>query len=173
LGDAGAVTSGDREIIEIIKILRNYGQAEKYNSRFAGINARMDPLQAGFLLIKLADLDRMNEARRRLAKNYDDRIKHPAVKKPPVIQKHTTHVYHQYTVLVSGRDRLREYLFTKGIETLVHYPLPPQRQKALEKINPSVFPEADYYSGHILSLPMDPNLSETEQYLITKTINEW
>ncbi len=170
LGEGGAVTSHDEQLIETVKILRNYGQIEKYNSRYPGINSRMDSLQASFLTIKLKDLDSLNEKRKKIAAYYHKNINHPGIKKP-VFSSDESHVFHQYVISSNHRDELRKYLKDNGIETLIHYPVPPHKQKALAGIIPENFPVSEQISRIILSLPMDPYLSFEELHYLTRILN--
>jgi len=170
LGDAGAVTSNEGELIELVKILRNYGQAEKYNSRYAGINSRLDSLQAAFLLEKLKDLDRLNRRRREIARYYERHLSRPDITKPP-FKDDESHVYHQYVILTPDRDALREHLSRHGIQTLVHYPVPPHRQQALAGILEGEFPFTEQIHREIVSLPVDPYLTDEQLEYITAVIH--
>jgi len=170
LGDGGAVTTNNERLADIIRTLRNYGQLEKYNSRYAGINSRLDTLQAAFLAEKLPDLDRLNRRRTEIAEQYHRRINHPEIHHPP-LRTDGGHVYHQYVVLSPQRDRLREYLRDKGIETLIHYPVPPHKQDALKDIWRTPFPVTEKIHAQILSLPVDPYLTDDQISYIIRTIN--
>ncbi len=170
LGDAGAVTTEDKELASLISILRHYGQVEKYNSRYPGLNARLDALQAAFLEEKLGDLDQLNARRIRIARQYTNGIRNPYVQIPrPVFDG--SHVYHQFVILSPYRDALREFLKRQGIQTLVHYPVPPHRQAALAGFLQGAFPVTERIHREILSLPVDPYLSETEQNRIIDAVN--
>ncbi len=171
LGDAGAVTTNDSELAEIIKSLRNYGQRQKYVSDLPGFNARLDPLQAGFLQIKLKDLDALNRKRIEIARFYENNIRHAAILKPRFFDD-GSHVYHQYVIRTSKRDQLQAYLHEKGIQTIVHYPLPPHRQKALKALHLNE-PVSEQTGGEVLSLPVDPLLDESSLYQITEAINRF
>ncbi len=170
LGDGGAVTSNDQELIARIKVLRNYGQTEKYNSAYRGINSRLDTLQAVFLSEKLKDLDKLNKKRMHIARKYREHIRNEAIEKLPCPPE-GEHVYHQFVVLAERRDALREYLQRKGIQTLVHYPVPPHKQGGLRGLVKGTFPVSERLSRKILSLPVDPYLSEQETDYIIETIN--
>jgi len=170
LGDGGAVTTNDTEIARLIKILRNYGQEEKYNSRYAGLNARLDALQAAFLEEKLKDLDELNARRIRIARRYAENIHHPQVRIPrPVFDG--SHVYHQFVVLSPFRDALHQSLKQNGIQTLIHYPVPPHRQAALAGFLLGDFPVTERIHREILSLSVDPYLSVDEQNRIIEAVN--
>ncbi len=172
LGDGGMVTTNDPELDKTIRILRNYGQQEKYNSVFAGINSRLDALQAGFLSVKLKDLLRLNDLRKAVVRQYDENIQNPKIRKPPFVSC-LSHVYHQYVIFCEERDRLQRFLYENGVETIVHYPVPPYRQAALEGIVEEDFPVSDRISREILSLPIDPFLKEEEIYQIINLINDF
>jgi len=174
LGDAGAVTTNDAGLAQLIAQLRHYGQHEKYNSRFVGINSRLDTLQAAFLHTKRQDLDELNRRRIDMARRYANEIIHPLVQIPiPIFDG--SHVYHQFVILSPARDALRQYLHQQGIETVVHYPVPPHRQEALRGQVEGRFPITEQISRQVLSLPMDPLLTDQEVSYIIDQINrfEW
>ncbi len=171
LGDAGAVVTHDKVLAQTIRQLRNYGQKEKYISELPGHNARLDPIQAGFLLIKLKDLDFYNRKRIEIARFYEENIRHPAIIKP-AFYPDGTHVYHQYVIRSTERDRLQSHLKKHGIETLVHYPVPPHRQNALKSLNITE-PVSEKIGRQVLSLPVDPVLRGEELEYIVDIINRF
>ncbi len=173
LGDAGAITTNDEEMAALVRQLRNYGQKQKYRSDYAGINARLDPVQAIVLELKLADLDRLNRRRIEIAGKYAAGIRHPLVR-IPIPQFDGSHVYHQFVVLSPRRDELQTYLQSRGIGTLIHYPVPPHRQGALKSLWKHYhLPLTERIHREILSLPVDPMLQNGEVERIIDLINKF
>ena len=171
LGDAGAVTTNDEELAIIIKKLRNYGQDQKYISRYKGINSRLDNIQAAFLNVKLPYLDAANEKRRQIALKYIIHIQHQAISLPVFDEK--AHVYHQFTIRTKNREDFQKYLAQNGIGTLVHYPVPPHKQQAYSEWQDFHFPVTEQIHREILSLPIRENLTNEEVYFIIDKINKY
>lgn len=169
-GDGGALYTNDDKIGERIRMIANHGQSKKYIHDVIGVNSRLDAIQAGVLNVKLKYLDQYAEARRTVATQYDDAFKNLAEVRIPRRASFSTHVFHQYTLLIKQgkRDALKEYLKEKGIPTMIYYPIPLYNQKAY----------ADYYSGEpldnterlcneVLSLPIHTEMKdEVQQYII-------
>ncbi len=152
LGDAGAVTTSNGTIAERIRVLRNYGSAKKYYNEVVGMNSRLDEIQAAFLSIKLTALERINSHKRQLAAIYHQELGDEFIK--PCIQENFHDVYHIYTIRHPRRDELKKYLAENEIQTEIHYPVPPHRQKALQGLfDDRVFPIADEIHSTTLSLP--------------------
>jgi len=172
LGDAGAVTTADDELADIIRKLKNYGQEQKYVSRYKGFNTRLDEIQAAFLNVKLKALDKINNARRKNAMTYLQQIDNEKIKLPAVIRPEQ-HVFHQFVVRVAKRDAFRKHLFDNGVETLVHYPVPPHRQKAYSEWQKKDFPVTEKIYKEIVSIPVRENLTETEVEYIIEVINKF
>lgn len=172
LGDAGAVVSNDFELIEIIKKLRNYGSEKKYHNKFIGYNSRLDELQAAFLNVKLPHLNLENEKRRQIAKRYTSEIHNPKILLPEV-ENEAKHVFHLYVIRTNNRTELQNYLALHGIETLIHYPIPPHQQKALESWNGFSFPITEKIHQEVLSLPMNPILTDVEVTHIITVLNAY
>ena len=158
-GDAGMMVTSDEEIANKLRKMRNYGQSEKYYYDFVGVNSRLDEIQAAILRVKLSYLDEWNEKRRNLAKLYDDFLYNIDVV-TPVEQEYAKHVYHLYVIRHKNRNRLQEYLFKQGVQTLIHYPVPVHKQKAY--LCSCKLPVTEKICGEILSLPMGPWLNEEE-----------
>lgn len=153
LGDAGAVTTEDYELAEAIRTYRNYGSKIKYHNEVIGYNSRLDEVQAGFLNIKLAHLDKINEHKRRLANVYDQVINGHFVK--PVRSESNYDVFHIYNIRHFKRDNLRDYLLKNGIKTEIHYPVSPSNQKALQGLlNNYEYPISEEIHRTTLSLPI-------------------
>ena len=160
MGDAGAVTTNDAKVAKTIRLLRNYGSEVKYHNELAGFNSRLDPLQAAVLRVKLRYLDDWNERRRCLAAYYDASLADLPLQRPS-FSVGNTHVWHLYVIRTPYRDALQRHLRHNGVETLIHYPVPPYAQPAysglgLEKSN---FPISSSIAESALSLPIGPHLS--------------
>ena len=170
-GDAGAVVIDNEELAEKLRMLRNYGTRQKYVSEIIGYNSRMDELQAAFLRYKLKSLDRWNLRRREIADRFLNELE-PNLIELPVIKRYATPNWHIFPILSDYRDKLSEILKEVGIQTIVHYPLPPYLQSSYSYlgISKGQFPISSSISDRILSLPMHPYLTEEEvSYVIDLT----
>jgi len=156
LGDGGAVTTNDPEVAERIRLLRNYGSREKYVHELRGFNSRLDPVQAAVLSVKLRHLDDWNARRAKVAAIYSDALDNASVEIPSV-PEWAKPSWHLYVIETDDRDRLAERLRADGIETLIHYPIPPHRQQAYADMTAS-FEIADRLASRILSLPIGPHM---------------
>ncbi|XVJ50917.1 MAG: DegT/DnrJ/EryC1/StrS family aminotransferase [Vampirovibrio sp.] len=172
LGDGGAVTTHDDALAEKIAILRNYGSAVKYENRYQGVNSRLDELQAAVLQVKLPDLDASNDARRYVAKRYLCEIQNPAIVLPTV-QDWQAHVFHLFVVRTAHRYALQDYLKAQGIQTLVHYPIPPHQQQAYPEWNRASFPVTEQIHREVLSLPISPVLSKAQVSRVVEAVNTY
>ena len=172
LGDAGAVTTNDQELAEVITSLRNYGSEKKYHNQYIGINSRLDELQAAFLNIKLPTLDADNLARRTIAKRYLTEINNPKIKLP-FWDYSENHVFHLFVIRTQNRDDLQSFLLENQIQTMIHYPFAPHQQKALSEWNNLNFPITEQIHREILSLPMSPVLTNDEVSQVIEAINKW
>lgn len=172
LGDAGAVTTNDVELFEVVKALRNYGSQKKYYNMFEGYNMRLDENQAAWLRIRLKGLDRENDHRRQLALVYNENIKNASVTLP-VEKQYGKHVYHIYPILHPNRDALQKYLADHGVQTLIHYPLPPHKQEAFKHWNHLSFPITERIHEQELSLPMSPVHTKEEILTVANLINNF
>ncbi|MBX4189723.1 DegT/DnrJ/EryC1/StrS family aminotransferase [Candidatus Parcubacteria bacterium] len=155
LGDAGAVTTNDRKLAKIIRAIRNYGSYKKYYNEYKGVNSRLDELQAAVLLVKLKYLDQENKKRRAIAKEYRSKIKNPLLHVPSVIDE-DTHVWHLFVLRTRQRDKFKKYLHSQGVETLIHYPIPPHKQKAFKEWNNQKYPVTEEIHKTVISLPLNP-----------------
>ena len=171
LGDAGAVTSNNREIIDRIRALRNYGSREKYINIMPGVNSRLDPLQAAVLRTKLSHLDSWTDRRRALAVEYTSGLAETDLVLP-AIPEWAEPAWHLYVIRSGDRDRLQDRLGAVGIGTLIHYPVPPHMQLAYKNlsIRPADLPIASLLAGEVLSLPIGPHLSQTEVSQIVEAV---
>ena len=170
-GDAGAVTTNNKSIAKKIEILRNYGSEEKYINEYKGMNSRLDPIQAAVLSVKLKYLDEWNEQRRKLASVYTENL--PSDMRAPAVLEAAQSAHHLYVIQVRDRERLRQSLLDAGIETIMHYPIPPYKQKAYEEFRGKEFqfPITTKYSQSCLSLPIGPHLTEDKAKFVCDVIN--
>jgi dTDP-4-amino-4,6-dideoxygalactose transaminase len=171
LGDGGAITTSDPQLAEFARMFRNYGSETKNYFQTQGINSRLDEMQAAFLSIKLRHLDQWNAERRSLASLYDERLKGISEIKIPYCRKEAHHVYHLYVIATERRDDLKIFLAKNGIETMVHYPVPPHQQKAYQNFsfNKRSFPITEKLAASVLSLPLWPGMSITDvEYVCEK-----
>ena len=161
LGDGGAVLTNDSVIAEKVRQLRNYGSPLKYRHDSLGYNSRLDELQAAFLCVKLKHLDSGNARRREIACRYREALIKSEIR-PPSIPDWSDPVWHLYVVRTGKRDQLREYLKLNGIETIVHYPVPPHRQPCYAEIPYPPLTIAEQLAAEVLSLPIYPSMSNEE-----------
>lgn len=169
LGDAGAVVTDDKELAEKIAMLRNYGSKIKYYNEYLGNNSRLDEIHAGFLRIKLKELDRWNSERNRIADIYLSQINNPLIKLPLKGDEDHYNIWHIFPVTCDMRDELADYLKEKGIGTLMHYPVPMHLQKAYAGLGFSKgdFPLAERICDTELSIPLYYGMTDDEiQYVI-------
>ncbi|MDT8346311.1 MAG: DegT/DnrJ/EryC1/StrS family aminotransferase [Flavobacteriaceae bacterium] len=170
LGDGGAITTDDTALAICLKSLRNYGFNPKNHCHQLGFNTRLDSMQAIFLYYKLKNLDRDNQVRRQLAQRYLNEIINPLVQLP-VVEDWNSHVFHLMVVRVQQRERFRKFLLDRGIETAVHYPIPPHQQIALQEFNTLSFPISEAIHQQVVSLPMHPKLTEDEVRRVITAVN--
>lgn len=170
LGDAGAVTTSDEELAKTIRALGNYGSHKKYENLYQGVNSRLDEMQAALLRVKLRYLDKEIEHRRDLAKQYHAHLKHPAIRLPAPPSEEQ-HVWHLFVVQTEKRDELQKYLSASGIQTLIHYPIPPHQQVAYPLLSLENHPLTEKIHRSALSLPMGPHLSGDDVQKVSKIIN--
>lgn len=170
LGDAGAITTNNTELANMLKALRNYGSHEKYKNLVQGVNSRLDEIQAAILDIKLQFLDQETQHRRKIAQLYLENIKNPLIKLPlsnTNAEEYQQHVWHLFVILTEHRDALQKYLAENGIQTLIHYPIPPHQQQAYNEWNDLSYPISEQIHAEVMSLPIGPTLSieEAEQVI--------
>lgn len=170
LGDAGAVTTNDDALAAQLRALRNYGSRQKYVNDYLGHNSRLDELQAAVLSAKLPALEDENERRRSLARLYLTGINHPDVTLPPADQIKQD-VWHLFVIRHPRRDALRTYLHERGIITDVHYPIPPHQQQAYASEKHRALPISEQLHREVISLPLNPALTDEEATYIIHTIN--
>lgn len=171
LGDAGAVTTNDAELAGIIRALGNYGSRTKYFNEYQGFNCRMDEIQAAFLDVKLKYLDKENELRRKLAAYYVDNISNQHIVLPVIPENENEHVWHLFVIRSGKRDELQKFLSDQGIQTLIHYPIPPHKQNAYKGWHKQSYPVTEQIHEEALSLPISSVLRDFEVRNITDMLN--
>ncbi|EEQ6615980.1 TPA: DegT/DnrJ/EryC1/StrS family aminotransferase, partial [Escherichia coli] len=159
LGDAGAVTTNDTDLADTVRYLRNYGSKIKYKHEFKGVNSRLDEIQAAFLNVKLNYLDDDIRIRRNIANRYLNEIKNELIVLP-TISSEENHVWHLFVIRIKDRDSLQHYLTKHNIQTVIHYPTPPHRQLAYKEFKDLCFPLSEELHREVISIPMDPTLTE-------------
>lgn len=175
LGDAGAITTNDTQLANIVKALGNYGSQEKYINIYKGLNSRLDEIQAATLGVKLRGLDKDNQKRREIAQFYCKKITHQGVILPKIPSDIRTHIWHLFVIRHPLRDRLQKYLLDNGIQTMIHYPIPPHLQKAFTYMGYTQgdFPITEEIAATCLSLPLWPGLDYTQIEQVVSTINKF
>lgn len=171
-GDAGAITTNDKELSDKIKIYRNYGSEKKYYNKVQGVNSRLDEMQAALLRVKLTHLQELTQERERIANYYLKNITNPLIKLPKVLYN-TRPVWHQFVIQTEKRNELIKHLADKGIGTQIHYPVPPHLAEAYQYLGykNGSFPITEKEADTILSLPMYNGITELEQDYIIDRLN--
>ncbi len=174
-GDGGAVFSNNELLVQKMKMIANHGQRIKYHHDLIGINSRLDTLQAAILDVKLNYLNEYERKRNEVARIYDSELKGISSVQIPVRAKNSTHVFHQYTLRVTQRDKLKDYLDKKGIPTMIYYPVPLHFQKAYEQpdCGSGSFPIAERLSKEVISLPIHTEMNEKELSYICQSIKDF
>ncbi len=197
LGDGGAVTTDNDDLAKVIRAIANYGYSKKYICDYQGLNSRLDEIQAAVLRVKLPRLDTDNQRRREIANYYLENIEHPNIILPsmegskpkppctsvkskdiitsqyPTLPLRLDHVWHLFVVRTNKREKLKQYLSDKGIQTLIHYPVPPHKQKAYNKWFQKKFPVTEKIHNQVLSLPISPLLEKNSIVKILCLINSF
>ena len=176
LGDAGAVTTSDAELASMLKALRNYGSHEKYKNLVPGVNSRLDEIQAAMLDVKLKYLDQETTHRRKIADLYLSKIKNTYLKLPlsrTDALEYKQHVWHLFVIQTQYRDQLQQYLLENGVQTLIHYPIPPHKQQAYKEWNDLSFPVTERIHQQVLSLPMGSTLGLDEAEKVIELCNSF
>ncbi|MFZ6000482.1 MAG: DegT/DnrJ/EryC1/StrS family aminotransferase [Bacteroidota bacterium] len=174
-GDGGALFTNDQNLAANIKMMANHGQRIKYHHDSIGINSRLDTLQAAVLNVKLKYLDEYTRKRNEVARYYDEALAGISEVKTPVRMKYSTHVFHQYTLRVEKRDELKKFLESKGVPTMIYYPVPLHFQNAYRRaeFGPGSFPVTEALSKTVISLPIHTEMTDEELAYITQTIKEF
>lgn len=173
IGDGGAVTTNDDSLAKVIRAIANYGSEEKYINKYKGLNSRLDEIQAAVLNVKLKYLDQENNLRRIIAEKYISEINNSEILLPKIPAKPDEHVWHLFVIRTLNRDRLQKYLYENGVQTLIHYPIPPHKQLAYKEYNHLSFPITEKIHNEILSLPMSPVITTEEIYKIITLLNNY
>lgn len=173
LGDAGAVTTNDGELADTLRALRNYGSHEKYKNELKGVNSRLDEMQAAMLSVKLKHLDTEIAHRRKVAAAYLAGINNPAIILPTLPVDTECHVWHLFVIRCEQRDALQKYLHVQGIQTLIHYPIPPHKQSAYSEWSKLKLPLTEQIHDEMLSLPMGPTLTNEQVNAVILAINNF
>lgn len=168
LGDAGAVTTNDETLAKTIRAISNYGSNQKYVNIYQGLNSRLDEIQATALDVKLKYIDKENQRRKEIAARYLSEIKNDKIILPENPKNVDENVWHLFVIRTKERERLQNYLTENGIQTLIHYPIPPHKQEAYKDMNDLSFPITETIHNEVLSLPISPVMEEEE---IEKLIN--
>ena len=173
LGDAGGVTTNDEKLAKTIRALANYGSNQKYVNIYQGLNSRLDEIQAAVLGVKLKYIDAENNRRREIAKRYIKEIKNPNIILPENPESEAEHVWHVFIIRTAEREKLQNYLTENGVQTLIHYPIPPHKQVAYKEWNNLSFPISEKIHEEVLSLPISPVMSDDEVNKIIEIINKF
>ncbi|KKS47148.1 hypothetical protein A3J20_04590 [Candidatus Gottesmanbacteria bacterium RIFCSPLOWO2_02_FULL_42_29] len=173
-GDGGMIVTNDEELFKKIKLLRMYGEEERYKSVLQGRISRLDEIQAAILSVKLQYLDKWNERRREIAGKYRSHLENSPCRLPPALP-FTKHVYHLFVIRTKKRDLLKNYLEKKGIATGIHYPVPIHLVPSFKSLGykEGDFPESEKAAKEILSLPMFPELKDSEIVKVAQEINSF
>jgi len=172
LGDGGAVTTNDPELADVVFSLRNYGSEQKYYNDFIGCNSRLDEIQAAFLNVKLPNLDAENEQRKIVANAYLTQIKNPKI----ILPKYSgqmDHNFHLFVIRTDNRENLQSYLLENGIQSQIHYPVAPHKQKALAAWNDWSFPITEKIHKEVLSIPISPVLTMADTNRVIQILNQY
>lgn len=172
LGDAGAVTTNDSQLADVVRALANYGSHKKYVFEYRGRNSRLDEIQAAILDVKLSFLDEDNARRKSIAESYIKGINNPAVTLPDTLPTEQN-VFHLFPVFSHRRNELQNYLAENGIQTLIHYPIPPHKQKCYSEWADRCFPITESIAAEELSIPISPVMTEGDVQYVIDTINRF
>ncbi|MGR3855001.1 DegT/DnrJ/EryC1/StrS family aminotransferase [Chryseobacterium indologenes] len=173
LGDAGAVTTNDETLAKTIRALANYGSNQKYINIYKGLNSRLDEIQAAVLDVKLKYIDHENKIRREIAKRFINEIKNPYIILPESPENEGEHVWHVFVIRSERRDELQAHLTENGIQTLIHYPVPPHQQDAYKEWNLLSFPVSEKIHKEVLSVPISPVMNKEEINMIINCLNQF
>ncbi len=172
LGDGGAVTTDDEVLANEVRALANYGSAKKYVFKYCGRNSRLDEIQAAILDVKLKHLDEDLVIRKQIAKYYIDNITNPQIV-TPIVDDWDAHVFHLFPIRCAERDRLQQYLTENGVQTVIHYPIPPHKQECYKEWNTMSLPITEQIHNEELSLPISPVLTIEEVQIVVELINQF
>lgn len=175
LGDAGVVTTSDAELAQTIRALGNYGSHKKYENLYQGVNSRLDEIQAAMLRVKVRHLDDDTARRKGIALAYAQGIDNPAIRQPisvdSVLASLEPHVFHLYVIRSEQREALQKHLNAAGVQTLIHYPIPPHQQQAYKAWNSQSHPLTEAIHQQVLSLPMSPVVTDEQVAAVIEACN--
>lgn len=172
MGDAGGITTNDKEIYEKVKAIANYGSDYKYHHIYKGLNSRLDEIQAAILDVKLSYLDKDNARRREIARFYRDHITNPRIILPQTYSE-DSHVWHVFVVRTNNREALKAHLESNGIQTNIHYPTAPHKQGAYQELAHCSYPITEKIHDEVMSLPISPVMSQEEVRRVVDVVNAW
>lgn len=172
LGDGGAVTTNDQELAQTIRYLANYGSKKKYHNLYQGLNSRLDEIQAAILSLKLKNLTDENYFRQHLAQYYLLHVNNKNIILPKY-RRNEEHVWHLFVVRTKDRERLANHLYQNGIETMIHYPVPPHKQKAYLSLNNLFLPITEKIHQEVLSIPLNTSITNTQRTIIVDALNSY
>ena len=176
LGDAGAITTNNEELASMLRAIRNYGSHEKYKNLVPGVNSRLDEIQAALLDIKLKFLDQETEHRRKIANMYLTEITNLEVSLPLYevdATQYKQHVWHLFVIRTKNREALQKHLADNGVQTLIHYPIPPHKQQAYKEWNDLSYPISEQIHDEVMSLPIGPTLGLDEVNTVITLLNSF
>ena len=173
LGDAGAVSTNDEELAKTVRALANYGSNQKYVNIYQGFNSRLDEIQAAVLDVKLKYIDEENSRRREIAKRYVSEINNSHIILPELPVDEAEHVWHLFVIRTQEREKLQNFLQEKGVQTLIHYPIPPHKQDAYKEMNTLTFPVTEKIHNEVLSLPISPVITNAEVDVVKEVLNSY
>jgi dTDP-4-amino-4,6-dideoxygalactose transaminase len=172
LGDAGAITTNDDDLASCLRALLNYGSHVKYQNLYKGINSRLDELQAALLSVKLKYLDKETEIKRIIAHRYLGEIINPKIILPKV-KTDLSHVWHLFVIRTENRNDLQQYLTENGIQTVIHYPIPPHKQKAYSELGSEIYPITELIHETVISLPLSAVMKSQDVLKVINIINKY
>lgn len=172
LGDGGAVTTNDEELAQVVRAVANYGSQKKYVFKYCGRNSRLDEIQAAVLDVKLKHLDEDVAIRKEIAKYYIDNITNPAIV-TPIVKDWDAHVFHLFPIRTKRRNELQKFLADNGVQTIIHYPVPPHKQECYKEWNSLSLPITEQIHNEELSLPMSQGMTEKEVKMVVEVLNGW
>ena len=172
LGDAGAVITNDKKLADVVRSLANYGSKEKYVHQYKGINSRLDEMQAAILSAKLAHSDNDIKKKQEIARFYIDNIRNPKIILP-LFSEWEQHTFHLFVIRTENRDGLKKYMLENGVQTQVHYPIPPHKQEAYREWNNMNYPITEKIHNEILSLPIFVGMTKDEVQKVVDVMDKW
>ncbi|CRM43727.1 DegT/DnrJ/EryC1/StrS family aminotransferase [Pseudomonas sp. 58 R 12] len=177
LGDAGAITTDDEELAQVLRALRNYGSHEKYQNLYRGVNSRLDEIQAAVLSVKIKYLDAQVTRRREIVQTYLQGIKNTQITLPvppgTQVMEFEAHVWHLFVIRTTHREALQKHLQDKGVQTLIHYPIPIHKQKAYAELSALSLPITEAIHHEVLSLPLGPTMTSEEAQKVVLACNSF